>query len=132
MPGTKSCFSGYFYLASHLHPLNYNGAPHNSPILVKCRALKNTVCSVTEGEYSGLFHNAQNAVMIQIILEALGHLQKATKIKTDNSTANVFVHASMQIKERLHSEKPWKSIGKKGEIMIWITIPNIIPQCTIN
>eukprot|EP00957_Ditylum_brightwellii_P204228 15338244-Ditylum_brightwellii.AAC.1 len=31
MPGTKSHFAGYFYLASHPHPLNYNRTPHNDP-----------------------------------------------------------------------------------------------------
>eukprot|EP00957_Ditylum_brightwellii_P059200 4492899-Ditylum_brightwellii.AAC.1 len=56
------------------------------------------VCSAAEAECGGLFHNVQNAVMICIILEALGHPQKATKIKTDNSTANTFVHVSMRIK----------------------------------
>eukprot|EP00957_Ditylum_brightwellii_P156364 11901316-Ditylum_brightwellii.AAC.1 len=99
----KSCFVGYFYLASHLHLLNYSGALHNSPILVKCHILKNMVCSAAEAECGGLFHNTQNAVMICIVLEALGHLQKATKIKTENSTANTFIHALMQIK---HS-KTW-------------------------
>eukprot|EP00957_Ditylum_brightwellii_P044286 3360207-Ditylum_brightwellii.AAC.1 len=73
MPGSKSCFTGYFFLASHPHLLNYCSAPHNSPILVECRALKNVVCSAAEAECGGLFHNVQNAVMIRIILEALGH-----------------------------------------------------------
>eukprot|EP00957_Ditylum_brightwellii_P141397 10773390-Ditylum_brightwellii.AAC.1 len=74
MPGTKSRFPGYFYMVSNPHPLNYNGVPHNAPILVECHTLKNIVCSAAEAECGGLFHNAQNAMTIQIILEALGHL----------------------------------------------------------
>eukprot|EP00957_Ditylum_brightwellii_P125275 9549012-Ditylum_brightwellii.AAC.1 len=81
MPGAKKCFAGYFYLASHPHPLSYSGLPHNSPILVECRAPNNVVCSAAEAECSGLFHNTQNAVVIRIILEALGHPQIATKSK---------------------------------------------------
>eukprot|EP00957_Ditylum_brightwellii_P039641 2998866-Ditylum_brightwellii.AAC.1 len=75
MPGAKSCFSGYFYLASKPHSLNYNIALHNAPILVECCALKNAICSATEAECGGLFHNAQLAVMICAILQAIGHPQ---------------------------------------------------------
>eukprot|EP00957_Ditylum_brightwellii_P189245 14404449-Ditylum_brightwellii.AAC.1 len=95
MPSTKSCFAGYFYLASHPHPLNYNLALHNAPILVECCTLKKVVCSAAEAEYRGLFHNMQLAVMMRTILQAIGHPQGPTKLKRDNSTSNSFVHASM-------------------------------------
>eukprot|EP00957_Ditylum_brightwellii_P182220 13882411-Ditylum_brightwellii.AAC.1 len=76
MPGAKSCFVGYFYLASHPHLLNYNGTPHNAPVLVEYHILKNVVCSAAKGDCGGLFHNAQSSVKICIILEALVHPQK--------------------------------------------------------
>eukprot|EP00957_Ditylum_brightwellii_P159422 12135412-Ditylum_brightwellii.AAC.1 len=98
MPSTKSCFTSYFYLASMPHSLNYNIAPYNAPILVDCCALKNIVCSTVEAEYGGLFHNAQLAVIIHAILQAIGHPQGPTKNKTDSSTANSFVHASIRTK----------------------------------
>eukprot|EP00957_Ditylum_brightwellii_P126275 9627154-Ditylum_brightwellii.AAC.1 len=81
MPGAKSRMAGYFYLVAGPNPLNYNKTPHNTPILVECRAIKNVVCSVAEAECGGLFHNVQNAVMIQNILQALSHPQQSTKIK---------------------------------------------------
>eukprot|EP00957_Ditylum_brightwellii_P164055 12491635-Ditylum_brightwellii.AAC.1 len=68
MPGAKSRIAGYFYLVAGPNPLSYNKAPHNVPILVECWAIKNVVCSAAEAECSGLFQNAQNAVMIWNIL----------------------------------------------------------------
>eukprot|EP00957_Ditylum_brightwellii_P207198 15351931-Ditylum_brightwellii.AAC.1 len=73
MPAAKSPITSYFFLSTDPNPLNYNNAPHNAPILVECRALKNVVCSVAEAECSGLFHNAQNEFIIRNILQALGH-----------------------------------------------------------
>eukprot|EP00957_Ditylum_brightwellii_P179438 13669419-Ditylum_brightwellii.AAC.1 len=40
IPGINSCFTGYFYLAANPHPLNYNLALYNAPILVECHTLK--------------------------------------------------------------------------------------------
>eukprot|EP00957_Ditylum_brightwellii_P181627 13835642-Ditylum_brightwellii.AAC.1 len=94
MPAAKSRIVGYFLLSADLNPLNYNNALYNAPILVKCRALKNIVCSVAETECSRLFHNVQNAVIIRNILQALGHPHQITKIKTDNNTANAFKRQS--------------------------------------
>eukprot|EP00957_Ditylum_brightwellii_P004669 354895-Ditylum_brightwellii.AAC.1 len=99
MPGAKSRISGYFYLVANLNPLNYNKAPHNVPILGECLAIQNVVCTAAEAECGGLFHYAQIAVRIWNILQVLNHPQRATKIKTDNSTANAFVHALMKIKQ---------------------------------
>ena len=61
------------------------------------------MCSAAEEECGGIFHNAQTATGIPRTLEAIGHPQWPTCLKTDNKTANSFVHASMQIK---HS-KTW-------------------------
>ena len=60
--------------------------------------MKNIVCLAAEAECGGLFQNAQVALRIRRTLEAIGHPQGPTRIKTDNSTANSFVHASMRIK----------------------------------
>ena len=51
-----------------------------------------------EAKCGGLFHNAHVALGIRRTLEAIGHPQQLTKIKTNNSTENSFVHASMRIK----------------------------------
>ena len=98
VPGAKSRYAGHFYLQSKPHRLNYNKAPHNAAIHTECKILKNIVCSAAEAECGGLFHNAQIALNIRRTLEAIGHPQKPTRIKTDNKTANSFVHASMRVK----------------------------------
>eukprot|EP00957_Ditylum_brightwellii_P202459 15330264-Ditylum_brightwellii.AAC.1 len=81
-----------------MHTLNYNKPPHNAPILIACRTLKYVVCSAVEAECGVLFHNSQTVMGLYILLEAIGHPQQPTKIKTDNKIANSFVHASMRIK----------------------------------
>ena len=50
------------------------------------------------GRDRGFFHNAQVDIPIRHILEALGHPQPPTPLKTDNSTANGFVHNSIHQK----------------------------------
>eukprot|EP00957_Ditylum_brightwellii_P211678 15366461-Ditylum_brightwellii.AAC.1 len=54
MPGAKSCFVGYFYLASHPHPLNYNGTLHTAPILVECYILKSR-CVQLQRQNAGVY-----------------------------------------------------------------------------
>ena len=97
-PGAKSCYAGHFYLESKPNRNSYNKSPHNAAIHTECKLLKNIVCLAAEAKCAGLFHNAQVALGIRRTLEAIGHPQQPTKIKTDNNTANSFVHASMRIK----------------------------------
>ena len=47
---------------------------------------------------TGLFQNGHTAVAIGRLLESLGHKQEPIGIKTDNKTANSFVHTTMRIK----------------------------------
>ena len=54
--------------------------------------------SAAEAETAGLFHNAQQARPIRYILTQLGHPQPPTPIKTDNATANAFIHQTMRHK----------------------------------
>eukprot|EP00957_Ditylum_brightwellii_P057291 4342378-Ditylum_brightwellii.AAC.1 len=88
--GTKSRIASYFYCASNPHMLNYNKIPHNAPILIECRTLKHVVCSTAETECGALFHNSQTVMGPRNHLEAIGHPQQPTKIKTNNKTANSF------------------------------------------
>ena len=98
VPGAKSQYAGHYYLQSHPHHMNYNQSPNNAAIHTKCKVLKNIVSSTAEAECGGIFHNAQTAIGIRQTLEAIGHPQQTTRLKTDNKTANSFVHVSMQIK----------------------------------
>ena len=97
-PGAKSRYAGHFYLEALPNRHNYNKSPHNAAIHTECRTLKNIVCSAAEAECGGLFNNAQVAIGIRRTLKAIGHPQQPTRLKTDNKTANSFVHASMRIK----------------------------------
>ena len=45
-----------------------------------------------------IFHNAQAAIPIRTLLQALNHPQPPTPLKTDNSTANGFIHDNIHQK----------------------------------
>ena len=80
----KSCIAGHFYLASLLHPQNFNKVPNNALIYTKCWTLNNVVCSAAEAECGGLIHNGQLVVSIYNTLDEMGHVQQPARIKTDN------------------------------------------------
>ena len=84
LPKARSQVAGYFQLS------NDRKSPSfflNGPIQIECKGLRHVVASAAEAEVGGLFHNAQQAIPLRIALEALGHPQPKTQIKTDNSTA---------------------------------------------
>eukprot|EP00957_Ditylum_brightwellii_P204836 15341039-Ditylum_brightwellii.AAC.2 len=108
MAGAKICMTGTSYCASKPNPHNYMAAPYNAPILVEYKALKSVVSSTMEAEYGGLFHNGQMAMGICNVLEAMGHMQGLTHVKTDNKTANSFVHTSMCVKRSKLWDMRWR------------------------
>jgi len=62
----------------------------NGAILITCIGLKGVVCSVTEAETGGIFHNAQDAIPItRILIHVLKHPQPelGTPIVIDNITS---------------------------------------------
>ena len=72
--------------------------PINGSVRVECKTLKHIVSSAAEAKVVALFHNAQTVLPIRRVLEALDHLQPPTPVKTDNSTANAFVHKNIHKK----------------------------------
>ena len=93
-PKAKSRIAGYFYLSDHP---NLNNQPKlNGPVLVECKTLKHVVSSAAEAEVIGIFYNAGVAITIRHFLNALGHKQPPTPIKTDNSTATGFVYDNIR------------------------------------
>ena len=98
-PNARSRYAGYFYLTDDPSQSDtLNGA-----ILVVCRTLRGVMRSAAEAECAGVFHNSQEAIVLRTILEALGHPQPPTRIKTDNSTANSFVRNNI----RQRRSKTW-------------------------
>ena len=70
----------------------------NGAVLVECKTLRHVVASAAEAEIAGIFHNAQISLPIRHLLECLHHPQPPTPIKTDNTTANGFIHDNIQQK----------------------------------
>eukprot|EP00957_Ditylum_brightwellii_P039188 2964247-Ditylum_brightwellii.AAC.1 len=99
MLGAKNYIAGHFYLASTANLLNYNDTLNNVPVHTECIVLKHVVCSAAEAKCARLFHNYQTAMAMCYILAALGHHQNTIRVKTDNKTANSFVHATMHVKQ---------------------------------
>ena len=102
LPNAHSRYAEFFYLSDRpTHPLI---APHtNGAVLVICRTLRGVLASAAETETGGVFHNAQTAIILRRLLEALGHPQPATPLHTDNTVSNSFVHSN--IKQR--RSKTW-------------------------
>ena len=95
-PKARSRVAGYFHLANH--PNNPAKTTPNGAVHVECKTLRHVVSSAAEAETAGVFHNAQTALPIRVILQALDHPQPPTPIKTDNSTANGFIHDNIHQK----------------------------------
>ena len=95
LPKARSRVAGYFQLNNKQSSNKFfcNGA-----ILIECKGLRHVVASSAEAEIGGIFHNAQQAIPIRQALEALGHPQPATPIKTDNATAQGFVYNNINMK----------------------------------
>ena len=71
----------------------------NGIILFECEALIHIVSSAAETETAGVFYNAETAIPIRHMLKQLGYPQPPTPIKTDNSTANGFIHNNIHQKK---------------------------------
>lgn len=93
----KSRIAGYYYMGTYRNKSTSTHMP-NGAILIECKTLKHVVASAAEAETAGVFHNAQCAIPIRYMLDAIGHPQPATPIKTDNSTAQGFVYDNINQK----------------------------------
>ena len=96
LPKARSRIAGHFSMGSP--NLSQPNTTPNGAILIECKTLRHVVASAAGAEVGGIFHNAQVALPIRTMLEHLGHKQPHTPIKTDNSTANSFVHDSIHLK----------------------------------
>ena len=86
----RSRAGGFFYLG------NKDGQLINGSILILAKIIKFVMSSAAEAEIAGLFMNAKAAIPIRQALIKMGHPQPATKIKTENSTANGFVNDTIK------------------------------------
>ena len=56
------------------------------------------VALAAEAEIGGLLHNAQTSIPFRVMLEALGHPQPPTPIKTENAIAHGFIYDNIHLK----------------------------------
>jgi hypothetical protein len=59
----------------------------NGSILNVASVIKNMVASAAESEVVACFQNAQSGAPLRVTITELGHIQPATPLRTDNSTA---------------------------------------------
>ncbi len=69
--------------------------------------------SAAEAETGGVYGNAQETIACRISLQALGHPQLATPLKTDNSTSNSFVHANIKQRRSKTWDMRWNWLRDK-------------------
>jgi hypothetical protein len=69
--------------------------------------------SAAEAETGGVYGNGQEALACHISLLALGHPQSPPPIKTDNSTANSFVHANIKQQRSKTWDMRWNWLRNK-------------------
>ena len=83
-PKGRSRAGGCFFLGS----LPVDGKPIalNGNILITCSIIKLVAASAAEAELGALFLNTQEAKVIRLILEELGHPQPPTPVHVDNTT----------------------------------------------
>ena len=93
---SRSRVAGYYHLSSD--PKIKKDIPLNGAIHTECKTLRHVVSSAAEAEVGGIFHNAQVAIPIRTLLQALHHPQPPTSIKTDNSTAHGFIYDNIHQK----------------------------------
>ena len=84
----------YFFLGS----LPKDGDPIklNGNVMITCAILKLVAASAAEAELGALFLNAQEAKVMQIILEEMGHKQPPIPIHVDNTTTVGIVNSTIK------------------------------------
>jgi hypothetical protein len=86
----------------------------NGAILTICKTIKGVMTSAAETETAGVFGNGQEIIALRISLLALGHPQKATPLKTDNSTSHSFVHANIKQRRSKTWDMRWNWLRDKA------------------
>jgi hypothetical protein len=114
LPNARSRYAGHYFLSDNppLPPANPNPKP-NGPILTICKTIRNVMASAAEAETGGVYGNAQEAIACRISLLALAHPQPPTPLKTDNSTANSFVHANIKQRRSKTWDMRWNWLRDK-------------------
>jgi hypothetical protein len=114
LPNARSRYAGHYFLSDHPPPLPTLPNPKpNGAILTVCKTLPGVMTSAAEAETGGVYWNGQDAIACRIPLEALGHPQPPTPLKTDNSTAYSFVHSNIRQRRSKTWDMRWNWLREK-------------------
>ena len=102
-PRARSRFGGIFFLGSN--PQAHRPIQLNGPIHVSANICKFVVASAAEAELGALFYNCQDATVLRLTLEELGHKQPATPVHCDNSTAAAIANDTVKKQRSRAMEK---------------------------
>jgi hypothetical protein len=91
---------GYFFLGST--PRDRSSIKINGAVHITCTILKLVGASAVQAELGALFLNAQEAKVIRLVLEELGHPQPPTPIHIDNTTTVGIVNNTIK-QQRSHA-----------------------------
>ena len=78
---------------------NVETPPNNGAIHNLAEIIKTVMSSASESELGALYLNARKGIEIRTILNEMGHPQPATRIQTDNSTAEGIINSRVQPKQ---------------------------------
>ena len=101
----RSRAGGYFFLGSiprDGHPIKLNGN-----VAITCAILKRVAASAAEAELGALFVNVQDAKVIRLILEELGHRQPPIPVHIDNTTCVGIVNNTIKRQKSRSMEKSY-------------------------
>jgi hypothetical protein len=93
-PEARSCTGDHHYLGKS--PSQQTPPFTNGPIHTIAKIYCNVMSSAARAEVGALFVNTKEAVPLQTALIEMGHLQPATLVQTDNSTAFGIVHNAIK------------------------------------
>jgi hypothetical protein len=115
LPNARSRYAGHYILSDTPPPPPEIPNPRpNGAILTVCKTIRNVMTSAAEAETAGVFGNGQEIIAIRVLLQALGHPQLATPLKTDNSTSNSFVHANIKQRRSKTWDMRWNWLRDKA------------------
>ncbi len=102
-PRARSRIGALFFLGSNpkpRNPIKLNGSIHTVATICKF-----VVASAAEAELGALFSSCQEATILRLTLEELGHSQPATPVHCDNSTAVAIANNTVKKQRSRSMEK---------------------------
>jgi hypothetical protein len=114
LPNARSRYAGHYFLSDNPPSPPAKPSPKpNGAILSVCKTLPGVMSSAAEAEIGGVYLNGQDAVACCNPLEALGHPQPPTPLKTESSTAYSFVHSNIPQRRSKTWDMRWNWLRDK-------------------